>query len=494
MATRVHIAASQGTSKEEFSKTFSQALSVDEGQLEVKVTGDWCYLTASVWGVSGKDLDGALSSLPGPALRATTEDDARWYLRVFKQGEEPGFCCHEFSLLDPDEIDDEYEEDEEAEEIEELGECFELCGMPVPDELMAQLKTMSLADAQTRLVAWQAERVTELLTRFDIAHDADSIAAVLEGEGVSEDELMSGVGNLPRFLVGLGLESFEEWIESIQEETACEVEEDRAATKSRFMEAQLALNGWKDVDDEPVKVGVADLRYVNRLGWFCDTTADTYLAVMLPKGRAFELDEGFLRLSEHGTRYLRTFDTASLEHDDFVTSLRGELSGLPDGTVIELVVHSDDMPLANQGYAGTVYGDEWQIERSSPELSVEALTRALALSEFVDGDEPFEAVSDDEAQAIADRIKRDDLLADEKKITLDGRMIHCARFARIWIGRLFFYERFDEAWSAREIERLHREADEESERELEQLFKSFEAPHSGEVLFVGKMSQFMAAS
>ncbi|MEK6247560.1 MAG: hypothetical protein N2C12_05225, partial [Planctomycetales bacterium] len=105
MATRAHIAAAIGSNRDDFTQAFAKKLQVDPDQLQIEENGDWLHLSASVWGVDGSDLDAVLGSMAGPCLRATTEDDSRWYLHLFKDGEETFHMCYEFSLLDEDEFD-----------------------------------------------------------------------------------------------------------------------------------------------------------------------------------------------------------------------------------------------------------------------------------------------------------------------------------------------------------------------------------------------------
>ncbi|MBM3501607.1 MAG: hypothetical protein FJX74_23380, partial [Armatimonadetes bacterium] len=156
MATRLHVAAARNVTLDEFTAAFARQFGERWGDVSISSEGGWHWFTASVWGVGGGELDAALETLPGPALRITTEDACRWYLILRGGGQEPYVLPHHFTELrrrdEEEPRDDEADplaflRDEESDNLkplpepcEEIAERFADLGLPLPEPLIERLR------------------------------------------------------------------------------------------------------------------------------------------------------------------------------------------------------------------------------------------------------------------------------------------------------------------------------------------------------------------
>jgi len=260
MAVRIHIAGARNVTTEEFLAAFAEL-----NPQSAEAVNGWCWLQASVWGVSGSKLDECLAKLSGPCLRVTSEDACRWYLRLFKQGLEPFALCHHFTFVRRGDIDEPGDEanppsaSDRAKWLELIcpvlhassasddffGELAakdddmraEMTGMadflmdqrtmfgsPTPRDLVARLLELPHPKALHEYFMWQLESLTRALARFEIPYDPKTIEATLMGHSISDREFEADLGNLPRFLADIGFgPQFESWVEEMS--APVEVEE-----------------------------------------------------------------------------------------------------------------------------------------------------------------------------------------------------------------------------------------------------------------------------
>lgn len=529
MATRIHVAAARNTSASEFRQALARALEIEPEGLKVGQAGGWCSLVASVWTVAGSKLDDGLRALSGPTLRITSEDASRWYLNLFAKGQEPFFCCHEFSmveptdehaagedsfevveemtdlsLLDEDDEDDELpdflgELDEDEKEpdprspFDEIAEEFEFLGYRLPEELRERTEGLDFRDTVEELFQWQAETVADALARFGVPHNRDEIVATLTGQTVTQREWDTDLGNLPRFLHGVGLGQ----CVALPEETEDEYDEGsedegQAECVTPVLERAGGLKAVP-IQNGPVQRPLTAAHHVFRIPWFCDSNVDAALVVELPPGAKFNLhDAGLDWIQVHKVDdrlQIGIFDATDLLLPSAAT-LGERLAGLPNGSVVELVTSGEDMQSGNQRYRGTVRDGTWCIEETYPPVSRDVLSAALALSQQAEQDDAFAVESDEEAEAVLEAAAHHDAFGDTPP-RRKGLELRVHRAQRDWLAMLFFRRRFRDTWDVQAGEARDERAHEEWERFIEDLEQTTAAPRSDEMVLAGKMSRFL---
>lgn len=242
MATRIHIVGARNCSRKEFENAFRGI-----GPLRADCANGWLSARFSVWVVEEVAIDDCLRRLPGPGLRITSEDACRWHLRLFKQGETPYLSCHPFGSLiredqgrlpepahvpskalrkrwadlispsshNPSRNKDAWRNPDSDEQRTRNGMdgiaafLFDMrtwFRTPLPRERVEQWLALPYCDAMTAFFEWQAQDITDALIRFGIPMQREAVEATLTGENLSALQFETDLGNMPRFLLDLGLD------------------------------------------------------------------------------------------------------------------------------------------------------------------------------------------------------------------------------------------------------------------------------------------------
>ena len=548
MATRVHVVAARGVEREAFVKAFNSFKN-----LEVEEAGGWVWFMASVWQVSASDLIGVLQTMPGTGFLLTTEDACRWYLSLWKPGEDPFVVCHEFTLLPDDETEDDAEEEEDAEldidtssfGVEEMSiaipttrkgvqvyaddgffnideedldddedddeddgfyashvgsliQEFEELGTPLPDDLVAAMKDLSYREACKAIVEWQSDQVVSALDRFDVPHDQDEVRAVLTGASVTPAELESDIGNMPRFLAALGFgPEASKWLDQQTsrgeyDEDEDEDEDENYADAVRDAVADLALT---PVAGGPVQVPLEQVGYLFAIGTFCDDQADGILKLAAASSEvmAFPDNDEFSVCQEQDESGLTVgfshCETAFLESPEIIESW---LEKLPEGTVLELATAGPELDAGRLRFRGEINDGIWQVAESHPPVDAKSLRDAIALVDTLESGKPIVARDKAEIKKVLARV---DSLADifmGRIPRVEGRTFQVDEMFRSIIAQLCFRHRHGDVWDLSPMEARENA----SYSQLQDMKQSFDkellahAPATDEVILTSGMDTY----
>ncbi len=512
MATRIHIAAARNTTEDQLRGALGERFD----EVDIQEAGGWHWLSASVWGVSGHELDEALKKLDGPSLRITTEDASRWYLLLFAKGQEPFVICHEFGGMGQYD-DEDYREEEEYEDaidflreegeerpnpFDEVAEDFADMGCPLPDELCERLRQLPLREALEQLHHSFAESTADALARFEIPHDRDEIIQCLTGESVDRAEWHHDVGDLPRFLTCLGMGEY--WSDALKAQTSPPERKDEDVCKYVDETDYITPVLEKVPDVEPVSIEggpvehpVSRLAEVDYLPWFCGEWLSAVLLVELPADASLAADwPGINRVQaqrDGDSLKLGFRENVQLFASQCVPRLHEALAALPDGTVLELVTAGADQSEAkgqagNHRYRGPIEGGTWHISEAWPAVSKEPLSEALALIAQIAEDNGFLAQSDEEADAIMEAASTHPTFW-EAMPDRDGRRITVEGWRQRFLALLFFRQRFADTWDMEPGQAK----DDEQYRDAYELEQEMTAPHSDEVILDGEQATYFRA-
>ncbi len=535
MAIRMHVAGIRNVPVSEL-KTELSGL----GNFELHESGGWAWFTVSVWQYSAAELLAELEKLPRAVLLATTEDASRWYLRLRAPGQEPYDLCHEFAMLGHPSLSDEshaadmtaektadsetplvakakgepgddfFNEEGDAEDDSEYDERDlvasivrdkrEIFGCPLPEGVEEHLKGLPPGEAMQWLFAWEGAGLIGALKRFGIPHQADAIASIILGESVSEAELDSDVGNLPRLLVALGFgEYFEEWIEeTIGGEAADNGEEheyDEAyGVETEIIDAVLDLaesQKPKRVTGEPVALPLASAHAAVYLALFCDPGADVVFYVRPASEWPPLDDDGLFEIADddEGGVYIAPDDPEALfmhEGGEF----RKALSRLPDETEINLFTGSVDMESGIHQYRGIVRDRQWRIVEAAPCAAANALRGALELARALVEKTPIAAADQAELNAVLKAAEKDPEL-DGQKPKHDGLHFRGNRADLTAIAKLLFRHRYRDFWDVREGERADAEEVAEWEELKSGIAEAIGLNDGGPVIIEGATARFI---
>lgn len=170
-----HVAGARNVTREEFLAAFA-----DVETLEVSSENDWCWIQAG-GEVSTSTIDACLAKTRGVGLRVSSEA-GRWWLRITK-GEQAFHSCVSMHYL---------------KSLADSGASANPAAPVDPDQ-------EAWLDVTQEFLVLQAGEITGALLRFEIPYDREAVWATLLGESVSKGELNSELGNLPRFLAGMGI-------------------------------------------------------------------------------------------------------------------------------------------------------------------------------------------------------------------------------------------------------------------------------------------------
>jgi hypothetical protein len=519
MSVRLHVAAARDVTREQFVEAFARKFGDRWGEVQTSSDNGWHWFTASVWGVAGGDLDEALAALPGPALRVTTEDACRWYLILRAPGQEAHVLCHQFSDLprgDADENADDapdplaFLRDPESvnlkplpEPCDEIRERFRDLGRPLPDDLIESLRGFGYTRIQRALQQHFAQETVDALERCGVPHDRDEVVGCLTGATVDEKEYHDDIGNLPRFLVALGLEG--EWRQTLElqlnppEDEACEPapppdpREKIDAIASRAGEMTPV-----PVRDGPAIVPLDRAIHVADVAWYCGEWVQAAWTLDLPPGGAagFGLQSAGDTYVVIGGERVEVGEEAVIPCHQHVdrSPLSAALQALPDGTRIDLVTVGQEpmdekAEAARMRFAGTVECGAWRIEAAWPEAPREAIEAAVDLTVAAEAGGGLTARDEAEAEAIAEAAACHPML-DSRSARREGLCFSSGSWLERYLALVIFRLRYSEIWNTQPY------ADEDAEmaEDWGEIESPTTAPHAQEVFFQGEAAEYYEAN
>ncbi len=193
-------------------------------------------------------LKETLLALEAPALLLSVEDSGVWDLEVMNGRREPFRCRYESHILGTTLTaeEDDYERDYDW-NISSLHDLLPWLSRSALSNLMEDLKRLSYAEVVQEVCAQQAEAIVKALESFGIPCDKNKVSAVLMGTSVTDGEWFSELGNLPRFLIALGIQgAVVEWFEG---QTA-HAEEPLAEADEALDTGNLLLEASADFDEQ----------------------------------------------------------------------------------------------------------------------------------------------------------------------------------------------------------------------------------------------------
>jgi hypothetical protein len=508
MATRINVTAIRDCAPTEVRDVMSEVIQpVCANAEECRPVGDlltihehngWTWFTTSVWGVSAGELNRGLCRLARPALQFTTSDGDRWYLTIHGGPSGQVHFLHEFwtHRRDPDPAEDAQrqatleERDEPAidPELAFLEDDpppgsdrprvpFDLCadelagtGVQIPEEFRASVAALPYSQAVARYRRWHAEQVSTALQAAGISHDPDAVRSVLLWVNITDRELDSDLGNLPRLLSVLGLggdwDDYVRQAEAPPEPEACEIEPQPAEPPPDYISPVLAITDkltLAPVEGGPVALPLKQFGLLQFLvdALVVDIRAGAVLTVVLPA----EFDRGGLtQPTERGTgRVDFTPDGFRfglpnhcwLDRQELRRRLGKELARvlfhLPDGSALDVAFAEEGHPALTQRYRGPVREEQWNIVETYPALPCQVLTEALELAAM--GEQPkYKARDPAEAEAIVALARRDLDLWD-MKVERKGRMVRCEDDIIGHLPKVFFRHRYAGYWDVASYDR-----------------------------------------
>jgi hypothetical protein len=551
MAIRIHVTAVHNCPSAELRAVMSEVIrpvcaNAEECRpvgelLSIEEHDGWTWFSTSVWGVSAGELNRGLCRLARPGLQFTTCDADRWYLTIHGGPTGQVHFVHRFGThrRDPDPVSDaawqaELESQEEPAIDPETAFLqdepppgpdrprvpFDLCadelaeeGVPVPEEFRASVAALPYSQAVARYRRWHAEQVSAALRAAGIPYDPDAVRAVLLWENVTEREVDSDIGNLPRLLSVLGLGG--EWDEYVRQAEAppepetCEVEPPPAEPPPDYISPVLAITDRFAL--VPVQAGPVSLA-LEQIGLlqFCvdaltvDCRPGAVLTVGLPAG----FDRASLaQPTERGTSPVMLTadgfqvglpDNCHLDDQRHLdrylgTELAWLLLHLPDGSALDVAFAAEGHPALTQRYRGPVRDAQWQITETYPALTGQVLQEVLELAALGEQSK-YQARDEAEALAIIARARRDPELWD-KKVQRKGRLVRCKDDFLGQLPKLFLQHRYAGYWDVASYDRQAvREYEELVAQEAAMRRSSVEtarrraAPHDDQILLRGQQS------
>ena len=471
MAHRVVLIAARNCTTREFRDAFSVA----DTRTVYEVSGYVWFLT-SAWTLRYSTIQKGVRSLPGPILFMNSLDGSCWNLWLARDGKE-GFRYHH-PFADLPALQDKTRLDEADWlvahghiDVKGIIEGWEIYGDPLPSVVTDQMLSMNSSEALVYLFTWKGEQLLEALKKFDIPHEPSEILAIIHGQSVTEAELETDVGSLPRFLVSLGFgEYFNEWLENQQREYEEEFgqEDERYEELPRFDFGRARSNDLIPIVDGPVDVPFTLLRAPIRIAHLCDGDISAGVDIHLPAQT--DPDNPFKR--EHWFRYDQTDNHVqfSVPKGGLLLIAQGDMlykqiSTLPEGSKLEIVTWGDVTEAGRHRYSGTVTNGEWRLEKTFPPVVDDTLRSVFSLFDLIMSEEPISAEDEDELNAVLKRSQTDSSFGDPP-LSSDGLHFICNEWQREEVIKHLFRYRFGHVWNVGYAVELERKDYEEFQKIL----------------------------
>ncbi len=458
MSTRLILVAARNCTRE----NFTQAFALDQ-ETEVHEDGGFLWYLASFWGSDRSAVGRGMAELPGPNIFMETHDGCFWNLFIHEQGQKPFFCHHDFSWLGVSRDPEDYDEEDGDSFLEDEAQAWEFFGHTLPEELS---QVLGGSDGHTAILAYyqrQAEYMADALARFGIPHTRGEVVSILNGEAVTDNELETEIGNLPRLLVSLGFgQYFEDVLQSIlspEEEEADSDDEPYAFDFARMEDYPLVA-----IAEGPCEVSLADVGCLLQIACFCDLDVELGMRMGLPAGKQADFvweEDQWPEPELQGNFWTAGVREAVVLDMDEGKDIFHTLEQLPSGSTCELATFGEWSSAGCHRYFGTVSNGVFRIDASHPALSRSTLTDAVDLIRLIRSDEPISARDQAELTAVLDASQADLAFA------LGGRLDHVGlQFVieepqRMDLVKHLFRRRFSGTWGVETAAALEREANEE---------------------------------
>jgi hypothetical protein len=480
----------------------------------------WVWYQVPPWDLNANALADLMARLPGPVLLATLHDYECWTLRLHAQGHMPFAICFEFSrlLLDdgppadyPDEalyvppdaladsayVDDPYffslspSSQGAMATVEELAKRPAQLGMPLPDEVIADLKAEPSEEVIDALLEWTCDEILDALETFGIPHDPDEVDAILLGDAVSDTELETPDANLPRLLVALGItEEAADWVARVSDGDFGPLDELGEARALREDLRHILAHSTKErpqpLEGGPIRLPIDDLDLLVRVVWCCSHMVGCAIGFDLPRGQSLEgFPLAFDWMPKGTGARTALYPGDFLESEEDRRALSRVLRSLPEGTELTLWFGDDTYAVARQCYAGVRDGDDWVLDSAAPPISAANLKRAMDFTRLLQRGLPLTVESVEEFEAACD-LSVQTGNTERALPSLDGLTVAGDEDGRFEIAVSLFRLRFKDIWDTTAVQH-----DEETEAagyfgELQQMFGRMAIPVEGEPIFQGE--------
>ena len=399
MAMRMHVVGAYGASPADFRAALDLIGGEGSGSqcFHIGSSGPWQWASGSVWQVSGSDIDQALASLPGPALRVTSSDAVLWMLALTRGDRELFRGVHHFTYAgkSPDKFDgheESFDVDFPEEELNEVAgidrddpklqflwdtdeeerlkreyaeeaestvaglDDYTEYGVALPESVIGEMKQQPARGWHIALIA-HGSQIVAALEQFGFEFDRDAVLELLTVGQLTELESDSDIGNMPRFLRTLGIDGvFSEELEPSEEPAADDDspgENPKAdvdwlaypiGVLTQTLESLAAACALTEIDGGPVPLH--DIALLHLLAHLCVSDPATSVLVEFPMektphGREWE-DLDSLEVKQAGATWQFCFETPLWwyglnDREQLQTNVLAEsLRDLPDGTRITI--------------------------------------------------------------------------------------------------------------------------------------------------------------
>lgn len=496
MAYRRHIVAVRNSTNQKIAE-----VAADLPLSEWQEANGWWWAMGSVWSVNAYAILKATDALDGPVLLATTEDGCRWLLYLQKSGMESFATYHEFSGMTPaaesrepddaqlddiygdepdvklsmvelgapspiptsslppldfedeffmeyeDEIDD--DEDYVGSTLELVQEDYVDRGMPLPATMIDQLRNVNDEEFNTRFSQLHAVYIAEALGRFDIPHDRDRVLEILTGQGVTEAEMESDVGNLWRFLEHIGLG--EQFTNALHDFEDSESEHEEPEEDHGFVQeviTNVSVLELHSLLDGPAVVSLVETPLLFRITDCMDTSADGVFTFTLPQASQEFSKESLPSYAciapFSGGHAIGFHNKETLLAPKARARIGGWLATLPENTGIEFLMDGSMIQLR---FSGVTRSGNWVIESASVQLHDQDLHDMLALFRQAEARQPQTARSEEEADVVMKAAKRHMMLFDSLPHKNGLQLIPNSRDEANALCALLFHQRFPHRWN-----------------------------------------------
>lgn len=522
MSMTLQVFAARNTHRDEVLRVLPELRSADAHE-----ENGWVWFLVSAWEAPADRLVESLGAFTGPVLLATLHDYECWTLRIQGEGRMPFAICLEFGklLLDDTEEPEENSIIREPQPpetplevaipqpkdyfapawgtrppdglpgIEDFAATPARLGMPIPAEVIDTLKREKPGDAIDSLIEWIADEIIDALEEFGIPHDTDEVDAALLGDSVTDGELNTPEGNLPRFLIAIGItQSWSAWLQEAASDEGGPLDELGEAQALRedlnHILRHSAKRAPQALRDGTVTLAFEDLDILVRVAWFCSHMVGVAIGFELPPGVMLEQFPYALDWTPKG-RGARTpiYPGDFLEYQEDRNAITKVLAALPEDTQITVWFGDDTYAVARQCYTGPIVNNQWRIEASTPDLDAAVLQSALDFARIIQRGEPLR-VKDLAEFKEACNISLMTGNVEDALPRLNGLTVAGDEESRIELAVALFRIRFHAQWDTEDIQKDEmREAIGYFE-ELDELFGKMAVPFKPQVLLEGNGRRF----
>ncbi|MEW6349663.1 MAG: hypothetical protein AB1646_11425 [Thermodesulfobacteriota bacterium] len=491
MSIRLVLVAARNCSREAFTRAFAL-----DPEFEVHENCGYLWYLASFWGSDRDAIRRGMAELPGPNIFMETHDGAFWNLFIQAQGQEPFFCHHDFSWLYAFEHPEDLDELEGDSFFDDEAQAWEFFGYDLPAELSQGLES---SDGRTALSAYygrQARHVVDALARFGIPHSREEVISILTGETVTENELETDIGNLPRLLVSLGFGPyFEEMLQGVLSPEEDEPEYDEEPYEFDF--TRMEDGPVVPITEGPCEIPVQDLGCLLQIACFCDPEIACGMRIRLVSGQ----EDGFVPdfpawafPQQQDNEWKLSMEEGILPATDEGKGLLAALEGLPSGSNLELATRGESTAAGCHRYVGTVTNRVYRIASVHPKLSSATLLEAVDLVRAIDLEAPMFGRDEAEVSAVIEASRADPAFDIGSRLDQDGLQFVIEPWQRFHLAKHLFRRRFAGTWTVEPAAAVEREEHEEITRMAESLVSLFPGvPSTNEIVYHGTSEVYYQA-